>query len=253
MDIDMHPPMNEKVRISRILSIFAPKNARNMSNRMNILVVEDEPGIYEFLKEGLEEEGYGITVATDGRQAVEAFRRSKPDLVLLDWMLPEMSGIDVCRKIRRLDGETPVLFLTARDTVEETVEGLRAGANDYIKKPFSFDELVERIKVHFRNRREDEMLTLAHISLNKTTRQVFGGDAEISLTRREFNLLEFLVRNKGRVCTRDEIIDRVWNIDFEYDTGVIDVFMNSLRRKLGLDRDSAIIKTVRGTGFIANG
>ncbi|MDR0757515.1 MAG: response regulator transcription factor [Tannerella sp.] len=222
-----------------------------MSKRMNILVVEDEPGIYEFLKEGLEEEGYDITVATDGLQAVETFRRSKPDLILLDWILPGMSGTDVCREIRRLDSATPVLFLTARDTVTETVEGLRAGANDYIKKPFSFDELVERIKIHFRNRHEDEILTLGHISLNKTARQVFSHDTEISLTRREFSLLEFLIRNRERICTRDEIINRVWNINFEYDTGVLDVFINSLRRKLGADRENGIIKTVRGTGYKA--
>ncbi|MDR1603138.1 MAG: response regulator transcription factor [Tannerella sp.] len=220
---------------------------------MNILVIEDEPGIYEFLKEGLEEEGYGVTIAPDGRQGIEKFRRSKPDLILLDWMLPEMSGIDVCKEIRRIDKETPVLFLTAKDRVKETVEGLRAGANDYVKKPFSFEELVERIKIHFRNRHEDEILTLGDISFNKSAYQVFNGNAEISLTQREFCLLEFLIRNKGRICTRDEIINKVWNIDFEYDTGVIDVFMNSLRKKLGIDKENGVIKTVRGVGYIANG
>ena len=220
---------------------------------MNILIIEDERGIYEFLKDGLEEEGYNITIAPDGIQGVAKFHQSNPDLVLLDWMLPEMNGVDVCKEIRRHDKETPILFLTAKDTVKETVEGLRAGADDYIKKPFSFEELVERIKIHFRNKHEDKILTLGNISLNKPAYQVFVNDKEIALTQREFELLEFLVRNKGRICTRDEIIDKVWNINFEYDTGVIDVFMNSLRKKLNIGKESRTIKTVRGVGYIANG
>ncbi|MDR2917963.1 MAG: response regulator transcription factor [Tannerella sp.] len=219
---------------------------------MNILIIEDEPGIYNFLKEGLEEEGYVITIASDGIMGIEKYHHSKPDLILLDWMLPEIYGIDVCKEIREQDRETPILFLTAKDTVRETIEGLRAGANDYIKKPFSFEELLERIKIHFRNIQEDEILTLGNISLNKSSYQVFNKGQETSLTQREFALLEFLIRNKGKTCTRDEIIDKVWNINFEYDTGVIDVFMNSLRKKLNLDKESGNIKTVRGIGYIAN-
>lgn len=219
---------------------------------MNILIVEDEPGIYNFLKEGLEEEGYDIVIASDGIEGVDKFSRSKPDLVLLDWMLPGMQGIDVCKEIRKYDNETPVLFLTAKDTVKETIEGLRAGANDYIKKPFSFEELLERIKIHFRNKQEDEILTLGDISLNKSSHQVLCKNREISFTGREFALLEFLIRNKGKICTRDEIIDKVWDIRFEYDTGVIDVFMNSLRKKLNIGKESGLIKTVRGIGYIAN-
>lgn len=219
---------------------------------MNILVIEDEPGIYNFLREGLEEEGYRIVIASDGIKGVEKFLRSKPDLVLLDWMLPGMHGIDVCKEIRKHDKEIPILFLTAKDTIKETIEGLRAGANDYIKKPFSFEELLERIKIHFRNRQEDEILTLGDVSLNKSSYQVFNKGKEISLTQREFALLEFLIRNKGKICTRDEIIDKVWNINFEYDTGVIDVFMNSLRKKLNMSKENGFIKTVRGVGYIAN-
>ncbi|WP_321480378.1 response regulator transcription factor [uncultured Bacteroides sp.] len=219
---------------------------------MNILIIEDEPGIYNFLKEGLEEEGYDIMIAADGIQGLEKFAISKPDLVLLDWMLPKMDGIDVCKALHKQDKETPIIFLTAKDTVKETIEGLRAGANDYIKKPFSFEELLERIKIHFRDRQEDEILTLGDIALNKSSYQVFNGDEEISLTKREFALLEFLIRNKGKICTRDEIIDKVWSINFEYDTGVIDVFMNSLRKKLKMNKENGNIKTVRGVGYIAN-
>ncbi|OJV84285.1 MAG: DNA-binding response regulator [Bacteroidia bacterium 44-10] len=219
---------------------------------MDILIIEDEPGIYNFLKEGLEEEGYNTTIASDGIKGVEKFFHAKPHLVLLDWMLPGIQGIDVCKEIRRHDKETPILFLTAKDTVKETIEGLRAGANDYIKKPFSFEELLERIKIHFRNKQEDEILTLGEISLNKSSYQVFSKHKEIFFTQREFALLEFLIRNKGKICTRDEIIDKVWNISFQYDTGVIDVFMNSLRKKLNLDKENGYIKTIRGVGYIAN-
>ncbi len=221
-------------------------------NSMHILIVEDEPGISKFLKEGLEEEGYTTTVAADGLRAVEEYHRSKPDLVLLDWMLPGMHGIDVCKEIRQNDKETPILFLTAKDTVSETIEGLRSGANDYIKKPFSFEELLERIKIHFRNRQEDEIWKLGNISLNKSSYQVFLQGEEISLTQREFALLEFLIRNKGKICTRDEIINKVWGISFEYDTGVIDVFMNSLRKKMHQNKETGNIKTIRGVGYIAN-
>lgn len=219
---------------------------------MHILIIEDEPGIYNFLKEGLEEEGYDITIAADGIQGLEKFTTSNPDLVLLDWMLPKMHGIDVCKALRKRDKDTPILFLTAKDTVKETIEGLRAGANDYIKKPFSFEELLERIKIHFRDGHEDEILMLGDISLNKSSYQAFNESEEISLTQREFALLEFLIRNKGRICTRDEIIDKVWNINFEYDTGVIDVFMNSLRKKLKMNKENGNIKTVRGIGYIAS-
>ncbi len=216
----------------------------------HILIIEDEPGIYNFLKQGLEEEEYSITVAIDGRQGLESFNKDKPDLILLDWMLPKMTGIDVCKAIREKDTETPVLFLTAKDTVQETVEGLQCGANDYIKKPFSFEELLERIKIHFRNKKQS-VLTLGNISLNLETYGVKLGSSGISLTQREFELLEYLIENKGRVCKRDEIIEKVWGINFEYDTGVIDVFINAIRKKLNMDKDSGYIKTIRGVGYIA--
>ncbi len=223
-----------------------------MSNGQHILIIEDESGIRDFLKDGLEEEGYRITMAADGVEGLVQFHQSKPDLILLDWMLPGMDGLEVCKAIRRQDKETPILFLTAKDTVNETVEGLRAGAVDYIKKPFSFDELVERIKIHFRNQQDDEILTLGNILLNKSAYRVFKQEKEVLLTQREFTLLELLVRNKGRICTRDEIIKKVWGINFEYDTGVIDVFINSLRKKLCVDKENDVIKTVRGIGYIAN-
>jgi len=219
---------------------------------MHILIVEDEKGIVDFLKQGLEEENYTISTAYDGEEGLKKALELPVDLVLLDWMLPKMQGIDVCKNVRIEKNNLPIIFLTAKDTVQETIEGLKAGANDYIKKPFSFDELLERIKIHFRTKDEIKVLTLGNITIDKSKFQVFVDNKEVSLTQREFELLEYLIKNKGQVCTRTNIIEDVWDIHFEYDTGVIDVFMNSIRKKLNLTKDQDLIKTIRGVGYIAN-
>jgi DNA-binding response OmpR family regulator len=219
---------------------------------MKILIVEDEVGIANFLKQGLEEEGYEVLIAHDGKTGYELALSQKLNLILLDWMLPQMTGIDVCQSIRKTDLKTPIIFLTAKDTVQETIEGLKAGANDYIKKPFSFDELLERIKIHFRNENTDTILTLGNIKINISKYQVTVENQEIIFTQREYELLVYLIKNKGKVCTRNQIIEDVWDIHFEYDTGVIDVFMNAIRKKLNLNKDQELIKTIRGVGYIAN-
>jgi two-component system response regulator ArlR len=219
---------------------------------MKILIVEDEVGIANFLQQGLEEEGYTVLVANDGKTGLELALSQKVNIILLDWILPKMTGIEVCKSIRRTDTLTPIIFLTAKDTVQETIEGLKAGANDYIKKPFSFDELVERIKIHFRNQSEPEVLQLGPIEIQLTKHLVEVDGIEANLTQREYELLCYLVRNKGKVCTRTQIIEDVWDIHFDYDTGVIDVFMNAIRKKLNLKIDKDYIKTIRGVGYIAN-
>jgi len=219
---------------------------------MHILIVEDEVGIVQFLKQGLQEEGYQITTAADGSKGFELVQEQKFDLILLDWMLPKINGLDLCKAIRVKDQTTPIIFLTAKDTVQETIEGLKAGANDYIKKPFSFEELVERIKVHFRSKKQTEILTLGNITMDLSRHIVLKGDEEISLTQREFELLAYLIQHKGKVCTRNQILRDVWEINFEYDTGVIDVFMNAIRKKLNLKIEEDYIKTIRGIGYIAN-
>ncbi|WP_322549946.1 response regulator transcription factor [Flavobacterium psychraquaticum] len=219
---------------------------------MHILIVEDEKGIVDFLKQGLEEEGYTVSTAFNGKDGLEKAKSLKVDLILLDWMLPNLTGIEVCKAIRKQNILTPIIFLTAKDTVQETIEGLKAGANDYIKKPFSFEELLERIKIHFRSKDETKILTLGTIKLDKSKFQVFVDNKEVALTQREFELLEYLIKNKGKVCTRNKIIEDVWNIHFEYDTGVIDVFMNAIRKKLNLTKEQELIKTIRGVGYIAN-
>lgn len=219
---------------------------------MKILVIEDEKGISNFLKQGLEEEGYEIYLAGDGKMGLDLANSVKPDLILLDWMLPKMFGLEVCKAIRQTDSKTPILFLTAKDTIQETIEGLKAGANDYIKKPFSFEELLLRIKIHLKEENKSDVYTLGNIKVNTTTFQVSVDDKEISFTQREYELLLYLIKNKGKVCSRTQIIEDVWDIHFEYDTGVIDVFMNAIRKKLNLTKDEDLIKTIRGVGYIAN-
>lgn len=219
---------------------------------MKILIVEDEIGISNFLQQGLQEEGYEVVVANNGIIALELFNLGNFDLILLDWMLPEITGIEVCKQIRLQNSLIPVIFLTAKDTVSETIEGLKAGANDYIKKPFSFDELLERIKIHFRKEDGNSILKLGNIILDLKKHTVISNDVAVNLTQREFELLHYLIKNKGKVCTRTDIIREVWNINFDYDSGVIDVFMNAIRKKLNLNKDQNLIKTIRGVGYLAN-
>ena len=219
---------------------------------MKILIVEDEIGIANFLKQGLEEEGYEVLTASNGQIGVDLALSVEVDLILLDWMLPKVTGIDVCKTIRKTKVDVPILFLTAKDTVQETIEGLKAGANDYIKKPFSFEELLERIKIYFRKNSVVDILTLGNIQINLLKYQVLVDNKEVSLTQREFELLTYLIKNKGKVCTRNQIIEDVWNIHFEYDTSVIDVFMNAIRKKLNFTKENDLIKTIRGVGYIVD-
>lgn len=219
---------------------------------MRILIVEDEPGIANFLKQGLEEESFAVDVAEEGQKGLELALSGDYDLLLLDWMVPGISGIEICRQFRKNHTDTPVIFLTAKDTVQETVFGLQSGANDYIKKPFHFDELLERIRVQLRPKSgEHAKFTLGSITLDTSTHQVFKNQEEVQLTQKEFALLEYLMRNKGKVCRRTRIIESVWDIHFEYNTGVIDVYINALRKKLGLSENENYIQTVRGVGYIA--
>jgi two-component system, OmpR family, copper resistance phosphate regulon response regulator CusR len=219
---------------------------------MRILIVEDEQGIAAFLKQGLEEESFAVDVAEEGKEGLNLALSGEYDLILLDWMLPGLSGIEVCRQFRKEFVDTPVIFLTAKDTLDETIFGLQSGANDYIKKPFHFEELLERVKVQLRPKSgSHSIFVLGNITLNTETHQVHKGDQEITLTLKEFALLEYLIRNKGKVCRRTRIIESVWDIHFDYNTGVIDVYINALRKKLMLSENENYIQTVRGVGYIA--
>ncbi|HSD64249.1 MAG TPA: response regulator transcription factor [Ignavibacteriaceae bacterium] len=218
---------------------------------MRILVIEDEKGIANFIRDGLEEEYYAVDVALDGRTGLEMAQVNDYDLLLVDWMLPALSGIEIIRQVRKVKPGIPIIFLTAKDTVQDAVFGLESGANDYIRKPFQFAELLARIKVQLRPKNtESGYLSIADIKLNPDTHQVFKNNIEINLTQKEFSLLEYLLRNKGKVCSRTNIIEHVWDIHFESDTSVIDVYINFLRKKLGLDSADDVIHTVRGVGYI---
>lgn len=219
---------------------------------MRILVVEDEVGIANFIKQGLEEEAYAVDVADNGVTGLDWAMTNPYDIMLLDWMLPGKTGLEICQEIRKHHINTPVIFLTARDTLQDTLQGLQAGANDYIKKPFHFEELLERIKVQLRpSSGEHEQFTLGNIVLDVAAHQVWKSGKEVALTQKEFALLEYLIRNKGKVCRRSRIIESVWDIHFDYNTGVIDVYINAIRKKLELDKDEDLIQTVRGVGYIA--
>jgi DNA-binding response OmpR family regulator len=218
---------------------------------MRLLLIEDEPGIANFLKEGLEEENFAVDVAYDGNTGFELAMTNEYDLMIVDWMLPGLSGIEVCRQIRKSESEVPVIFLTARDSVQDVVFGLETGANDFIRKPFAFEELLARIRVQLKPKSDEHsLLGHADMEMNLDTHQVFCKMAEVQLTPKEFALLEYLVRNKGRVCTRSRIIEHVWDMHFDSDTSVIDVYINFLRKKLDAAGCGNLIQTVRGVGYI---
>jgi DNA-binding response OmpR family regulator len=218
---------------------------------MRILVVEDEKGIGNFLRDGLQEEGFAVDIADDGKKGLELARINEYDMILLDWMLPGVSGVEVCRSIRKFNTSVPIMYLTAKDTVQDTIFGLESGANDYMKKPFAFEELLARIRVQLRSRNTDSAeFTVGNIALDINTRIVRKNNIEIPFTQKEFSLLEFLLRNKNKVCTRTRIIEHVWDIHFDADTSVIDVYINALRKKLMNPNEKGYIQTIRGVGYI---
>jgi two-component system, OmpR family, copper resistance phosphate regulon response regulator CusR len=222
---------------------------------MRILLAEDEAAIAGFLKDGLEEEGFSVDVATNGRQGLELATANlhEYDIILLDWMLPGISGIEICRSIRKENKVIPIIFLTAKDTVDDTVFGLEVGANDYMKKPFAFEELLARIKVLLRNKTgEQSIFEAGDIVLNTEIHSVIKNGQPVELTQKEFALLEYLLRNKGKVCRRTRIIEKIWDIHFDKDTSVIDVFINALRKKLDESGEESFIQTIRGVGYRIN-
>jgi two-component system, OmpR family, copper resistance phosphate regulon response regulator CusR len=222
---------------------------------MRILLAEDESAIAGFIKEGLEEEGFAVDVAGNGRQALTMAMDfiDEYDIYLLDWMLPGISGIEICRSIRKENKTVPIIFLTAKDTVDDTVFALESGANDYLKKPFAFEELLARIRVLLRNKDgEQNIFEKEDINLNTEVHQVTKAGLPVELTQKEFALLEYLLRNKGKVCRRTRIIEKIWDIHFDKDTSVIDVFINSLRKKLDTPGKESFVQTIRGVGYRVN-
>jgi two-component system, OmpR family, response regulator len=226
----------------------------------SILVVEDEEKIARVLELELEYEGYQVTKVIDGLEALEAYRTGSWDLILLDVMLPGLSGIELLRRIRKNDLHTPVILLTAKSSVEDKVSGLDLGANDYITKPFQIEELLARIRAALRIKRTEEeqfqnendyLLRFADLSINQKSREVIRGDGEsIDLTPREYDLLVYLMVNKRQVLSRDQILEAVWGYDFFGDTNVVDVYIRYVRKKIDLPHLPSLIHTVRGVGYV---
>lgn len=224
----------------------------------SILIVEDEEKILRLLELELEIEGYQIGKAMDGNQALEAYRSGKWDLILLDVMLPGISGIELLRKIRMKNNSTPVILLTAKGSVEDKVSGLDLGANDYITKPFQIEELLARIRAVLRMRtavpsmedKDDGWLNTADLKVNVKTREVIRGESEIDLTPKEYDLLLYLLKNKRQVLNRDQILEAVWGYDFYGETNVVDVYIRYVRKKLEYGFDTPLIHTVRGVGYV---
>ncbi len=218
---------------------------------MRLLVVEDEKKVAGFIKRGLQEEGYAVDVASDGKTGLAMALDRVHDLILLDIHLPGMNGILVLQELRRRQIGTPVLLLTVRATIEDKVIGLDAGADDYLTKPFSFQELLARVRALLRRRSETKstVLRVADLTLDPLQRLVHRGTEKIDLTSKEFALLDYLMRNTGRVVTRTMIAEHVWDYDFDSMTNVIDVYVNYLRKKIDAGREIKLIHTVRGVGY----
>lgn len=218
---------------------------------MRLLVVDDDPEIVSFLKRGLTYEGFTVDTAGDGSEALAKVREREPDLVILDIMMPGMDGIEVSKRLRQAS-QIPILMLTAKGTIADRVAGLDSGADDYLVKPFAFDELLARIRALLRRSQpvEGEILRFADLSLNTATREVMRGNETIELTAQEFQLLELFLRHPRQVLRRDAIYESVWGYDFGGESNVIEVYVRYLRSKLETEDRPRLIHTVRGVGYV---
>ncbi|MEM9542380.1 MAG: response regulator transcription factor [Cyanobacteria bacterium P01_E01_bin.42] len=219
---------------------------------MKILVVEDEAKLAQFIELELKYEGYEVMVANDGLSGLSTARESQPDLIILDWMLPGISGMEICQRLRSTGDKVPVILLTAKDEVSDRVKGLDSGADDYMVKPFSIEELLARVRAALRRTQEQEtnVLQFSDLKLNRSSREVFRGSRRIELTAKEFDLLEYLLAHPRQVLTRDQILERVWGYDFMGDSNIIEVYVRYLRLKLEAENETRLIQTVRGVGYV---
>jgi DNA-binding response OmpR family regulator len=217
----------------------------------HILLVEDELKLARFIELELESEGYRVTVAHDGMSGLSLVRESEPDLAILDWMMPGLTGVELCRRLRSTGIKIPVILLTAKDEVGDRVTGLDAGADDYLVKPFSIEELLARIRAHLRRTQETDtdLLQFEDLSLNRRTREVHRGQRSIDLTAKEFDLLQYLMSHPRQVFTREQILENIWGYDFLGDSNIIEVYVRYLRLKLEHDSEKRLIHTARGVGY----
>lgn len=216
-----------------------------------ILIIEDDEEILRVLKRVLTYEGYIVDTALTGKAGLTLASEQRPDLVVLDWMLPNMDGLEVCSRLKKL-GNQPILMLTAKDTTQDRVEGLDAGADDYVVKPFEIEELLARIRALLRRTAADriKILEFEDLILDSSTRKAMRGEREIQLTAKEYDLLELFMRHPRQVMTREVIFDRVWDYDFGGESNVLDVYIRYLRQKLEEENESRLLYTVRGVGYV---
>lgn len=221
-------------------------------NNKDILLIEDDKAITRILELEFKHEGYTYDIAYDGKNGLEKFHSGQYGIILLDLMLPEISGMEVCRKVRKISS-IPIIMLTARRDITDKVIGLDLGADDYVTKPFEMEELLARMRVGLRRGKaklvETKLLEMADLSMNLLTREVIKQGDHIDLTKTEYDLLEYLLKNKGLVLTRDQIINQVWGYDFVGDTNVLDVYIRYLRNKIDYPYETNLIHTVRGVGY----
>jgi DNA-binding response OmpR family regulator len=224
-------------------------------DKVSVLIVEDEVKLARFVELELKHEGYEVSVANDGRTGVDMFYEVKPDIILLDLMLPQLSGIEVCRRIRR-DSNVPIIMITAKGEVMDKVMGLDSGADDYITKPFAIEELMARMRVALRHKtveetKEETTLKLKSLEVDTARRRVTVAGEEVELTKKEFDLLVYLIQNKNIVISREQILNNVWGYDYIGETNVVDVYIRYLRNKLDERCGEKFIHTIRGVGYFA--
>lgn len=220
---------------------------------MKILVVDDEPAVRDAVQRALRLESYEVEAAVDGSEALRNLALSSPDLIVLDVLMPGVDGLEVCRRLRKAGDSTPILMLTARDSVANRVEGLDAGADDYLVKPFALDELLARVRALLRRSSPDgaeQLLRFSDVTLDPVTREVKRGARSIELTRTEFLLLELFLHNPRRVLTREIILDRVWGFDFGPESNSLEVYIGYLRKKMEMEGEARVIHTIRGVGYV---
>ena len=232
----------------------APTLTRADGSPIRVLTVDDEASLTELLSMAMRYEGWEVSTAASGTEAVRVARDIRPDAIVLDMMLPDFDGLEVMRRIRTEDPDVPVIFLTARDTVDDRIGGLTAGGDDYVTKPFSLEEVIARLRGLLRRtgvmeNKSDSTLVVGDLTLDEDSHEVFRGTDEIHLTATEFELLRYLMRNPRRVLSKAQILDRVWNYDFGGQANVVELYISYLRKKIDADR-SPMIHTMRGAGYV---
>jgi DNA-binding response OmpR family regulator len=219
---------------------------------LRLLVVEDEPSLLSIITKRLKEEGYGVDSAKDGREGENYLSSAEYDCIILDIMIPFQDGLTLLRKIRARNISAPVLLLTAKDSIDDRVTGLDSGADDYLVKPFSFDELLARVRAMLRRHKDKKntILSVGDLEMDTITREVQRGGKAIELTSKEYSILEYFLRNKNRVLTKSQIAEHVWNYDFEYNSNIVEVYVRYLRRKMDEEFENKLIHTIRGGGYV---